>query len=89
MSFYLKSDVFPSCSIELFLKKMLPRLVQYASIWSHWLQLLEIVICNLQIFQFIIRKSSESCHPTFTDKKVLRPHGHKKMKSFAQVSLTK
>ena len=29
------------------------------------------------------------CHPTFTDKKVSRTHGRKKIKSFAQVSLTK
>ena len=30
-----------------------------------------------------------SCHPTFTDKKVSQPHGCKKIKSFARVSLTK
>ena len=35
--------------------------------------------------------SFKSCHPTFTDKKVSdsRPHGCKKIESFARVSLTK
>ena len=29
------------------------------------------------------------CDPTFTDKKVSQPNGHKKIKSFERVSLTK
>ena len=30
-----------------------------------------------------------SCHPTFSDKKVLQPCGQEKIKSFARNSLTK